>query len=333
MSYLFDPWGNPYLGPAGEWQQWWQDHAVELARDPLARRALRQGFVIVPHLVGLSSNDARRKVRRREWVTVQHGVFTPLVLPTDDSYLRRRRAHVLTATAAALRNPDHAISVRSGAIVHGLPTMHVPNRPELTAINDVRLGRRGPHVFGASVRPEDLTRWYGVPVLSVARTLVDLGRRDRRDAIMAADAALRESLVQPDELERALARAAGWPGVRQARAVLALADGRSESAAESITRLALIDDGFPHFEPQVQIPDRARGKSWRVDLLNEQARLIIEVDGLDKYRDDSVRKNEKVRETRLERLGYKVVRITWDDVVRHWPETAAEIRAELRART
>lgn len=331
MAYLLDPWGNPYPGPVGEWQQWWQEQAVELARDRVVgRRAVQQGFVVAPGPVGLTSNDSRRKVRRREWTAVQHGVFSPLRLPAEDSpFIRQRKLHVLASTASAMRNSDHAISGRSCAIVHGLPTMAVPERPELTAIKEVRLGRRGPHVFGAAVTPDDLTQWYGVPVLTVARTLVDLGRHNRRDAIMAADAALRERVVEPEDIERALARAAGWPGVRQTREVLALADGRAESAAESITRLALIDEGLPHFEPQVRIHDRARGTHWRVDLLNEAAGLIIEVDGLDKYRDDDVRKQEKLRETRLEKLGYEVIRVTWDDVVRHWRDTAAEIRAKL----
>jgi very-short-patch-repair endonuclease len=60
--------------------------------------------------------------------------------------------------------------------------------------------------------------------------------------------------------------------------------------------------------------------------------VIVEVDGLDKYRDDNVRKEEKIRETRLEKLGYCVIRVTWDDVVRHWVDTAALIRKKIRER-
>jgi very-short-patch-repair endonuclease len=140
---------------------------------------------------------------------------------------------------------------------------------------------------------------------------------------MAADAALRERLVTREAIDAVLAAAAGWPGVRQARTVLALADQRGESALESLTRLRLHDDGFPIPDLQVWI-----GKD-RVDMLFPEQRLILEIDGLAKYAGDALRR-EKLRETRLRRLGYRVERVTWDDIVNRWPATAAWLRQLLR---
>lgn len=236
---------------------------------------------------------------------------------------------MLTAAAASVLHPDQVISARSGAILHGLPTFTIPELSQLTERTPETLGRRrGGHVFGAAVRDRDIVGWYGLPVLSVARTVVDLARHDRFDGIMAADAALREGLVTEAQLEAALRQAIGWPGVRQARKIIEAADPRAESPAESITRLRLLDDGFPQPEPQVWIADPERGRSYRVDIKLKGTNLILEVDGLTKYTGDERRK-EKVRETRLEKLGNRVERILWDDVVKYWPATSRRLRSLL----
>jgi hypothetical protein len=159
-------------------------------------------------------------------------------------------------------------------------------------------------------------------VTSVARTLVDLARHDRRDAIMAVDAALREDLVTVAEIDLELTDAIGWPGVRQARAVLALADPRAESPLESITRLALHDDGFPCPEPQFWIG------ADRVDFYWPKYGFVLEADGREKYQDDA-NWEEKKREARLRahRDQVKSVdRVIWSDITRNWPATRARLR-------
>src|SRR4051794_9521520 len=117
--------------------------------------------------------------------------------------------------------------------------MLLPAVPELTGHGTWDGPRRGAHLYAATLDPAETTRWYGVPVETVGRTLGTLAPHRRRDAIMAADAALREELVDRAGIARALRTATGWPWVRQAREVLALADPLAESPLESITRLAL----------------------------------------------------------------------------------------------
>lgn len=213
--------------------------------------------------------------------------------------------------------------------MHGLPTFKVPDRPELTDSKSVGLGRRrnASHIYGATLPAQDRMWWFGCPATTIARTLVDLARHDRWDAIMAADAALHQSLVGRQAIARALAEAAGWPGVRQARAVLALASHTAESPLESLTRLRLHDDGFPAPDLQVWL-----GRD-RVDMLFRKQRLILEIDGLEKYEGEDARdalRQEKRREIRLRRLGYQVERVTWEDVVTNWPRTSAWLRRILR---
>src|SRR5581483_8306231 len=120
--------------------------------------------------------------------------------------------------AALLPRPGHSVSGRSGAVLHGLPVFALPRLPELTDRARNGLGRWATsHVHGATLGGDDVGEWFGAAVTRPARTLVALARHDRRDAIMAADAALREGLVSRAEIERSLAQAGGWPGVRQAR--------------------------------------------------------------------------------------------------------------------
>ena len=64
-------------------------------------------------------------------------------------------------------------------------------------------------------------------------------------------------------------------------------------------------------------------------MVFKEQRLILEIDGLKKYVDDALHV-EKLRETRLRRYGYRVERVTWNDVVRDWPATAAWLRRILR---
>lgn len=310
-------------GPAAEWHSWW---ALQ-SSGPLVRAGV--GFVLSPSelaAAGISLSHARTRVRRGDWLRAGYGFIAPIDISDGDTYLQDRRRHVLASSAGARRRPDHVISGRSAAIVRGLPTFRIPDRPELTESDSVGLGRRrnGSHVYGAALTPRDRTWWFGCPVTTVARTLVDLGRHDRWDAIMAADAALHEGLVDRTAIDRALNGAIGWPGVRQARAVLALADERAESPLESLTRLRLHDDGFPM--PDLQV--------WfggdRVDMVFEEQRLILEIDGLKKYDDRDARRSEKLRETRLRRYRYRVERVTWNDVVTNWPATAAWLRGLLR---
>lgn len=306
-------------GPVGEWQAWWTRQAE--------RGLGGSGFVMsAPEVAaaGVSRQTARTRTRRGEWARAGYGFVAPLDIADVRPYLVARRRHAVQAAAAARRRPGHVISGRSAAIIHGLPTFRVPLRPELTELEPVGLGRRrgASHVYGAALGSAEWTTWFGVPVTGVARTLVDLARHDRRDAIMAADAALREELTERKRMDDALVRAVGWPGVRQARAVLALTSELAESPLESLTRLVLHDGGFPAPELQVWIGE------YRVDMLLRAQRLVLEIDGLEKYTDAEARR-EKRRETRLRQMGYRVERITWEDVIHRWPQTSAWLRGIL----
>jgi very-short-patch-repair endonuclease len=180
------------------------------------------------------------------------------------------------------------------------------------------------HVYSAGLDAADVADWYGVPITTVPRTLADEARHSRRGGVIAIDAALREKLVTVEHLHTAVESAAGWPGVRRAREVVALADGRAESPLESITRLALHDSGFPPPMLQVTIGP------FRVDFYWPEFRLVLEADGEGKYVGEAGLR-EKRREHYLHKRGLRVERVMWRDVYADWTQTARRLESAMRA--
>lgn len=319
-----------FIGPIRTWQADWAARARELranAAGPLGEavdRALRQGFVLRRHQLracGVADTTVRRLVRRGTWTAPRRGIVALVAAGTATG-------PALAACAAAVCRPGHIISHRSAAVLHGLPLLDVPSTPELTAVVLTALGARsGTRVRGAGLGEGDVVPWFGLPTTSVARTIADLARLDRRAGIVAADAALRERLVSRADLTAAEQPCVRWPGVRAARDVAAWATPLAESPLESLTRLVVLDAGLPPPELQVRIVDPADGWSARVDMLWPEQRVVVEADGRLKYTDDKLWR-EKRRQHRLERLGYRVVRAIWADV---WGGAATDaLVAQLR---
>lgn len=302
-------------GPVAAWTRRWGD----LARsgDPVLKHAAANGFVLTVadlQRLGISRQFARTQITRRRWTVAGHGAVAAIPPPGQP-----RELHALACAAAVRRCPSAVVSGRSAAILHGLPTVAVPDKPELTLFGPAAGSGRtaATHRFAAALTSAEVTTWFGIPTTTAARTLVDLGRHGRFDAIMAVDAALRERRVA--HLEAALDRAGRWPGVRAAPAVLGLGSPLAESPLESVTRLRLHDAGFP--EPQLQVVIAG----FRVDFCWPCLRLILEADGRGKYEADALWR-EKRRETELRRAGFQVERVIWSDVTRGWGETAARLR-------
>jgi hypothetical protein len=184
-------------------------------------------------------------------------------------------------------------------------------------------------VRSAALPGNDISSWFGAPFTTVPRTVMDLARHDRAAGLVAADAALREGLVTRPALAAAVERCAGWPGARAAREMAALASPLAESPLESLTRLCLLDAGLPAPQLQISIVDPTDGWRCRVDLLWSEQRVVLEADGRIKYTHQELWR-EKRRQHRLERLGYRVVRAIWEDVMRYPDELVSRVWLYLR---
>jgi hypothetical protein len=331
------------VGPVLAWQGWWTALANRLRREAddsafgrAVRLALVQGFVLTPAQLrqcGVSDPAARRLIRRGQLRPCGRGTLTVAATPpaTIDGHAAHRREHALRCAGRALSRKGQVVATASATILHGLPIFAVPAAPELIAAWPTTSGRlAAAHVRVPALRPDEVADWFGVPLTTVARTVVDLARFDARSGLMAADAALHEGLLSAADLAQAIGRGAGLHGIRRARRVLQLASERIESPLESITHLALYDEGFPAPDLQVWVRG-ADGRRYRVDFLLPQHRLIIEADGKGKYADEDKLWDEKRREIALTRAGYRVVRVRWTDVVHNWPAVAGWLRELMAA--
>lgn len=222
-----------------------------------------------------------------------------------------RRMHLDIAVRDLRRHKgDCVLSYESGAIAFGLPTYRIPPKTRLTRPDGYRRTTGRTDVAVAQLPEGHVVRINDVPVTSMARTVIDIARdRPFLEALVTADAALRRGLRR-EELEAVLAQMPRWPGTVAAAEVVRWADGRSESAIESVVRARFILLGLPI--PQLQIWVEADG-GRRVDFLWEQVALVGEADGRVKYEGrDGVRVlwDEKQRRDAIEDER-AVIRFNW----------------------
>lgn len=240
------------------------------------------------------------------------------------------QAHLLAIRATLPELDERAIvSHVSAAIVHGLPVLRASigkvqvTRPDRPRGKSSRTTQR----LTGSLDQVDVTEVQGVRVTSLARTLVDLGRSQPLGwAVAAMDQALHEQRITKAEVNAALERLGPVRGTRQAQRMVLIAQPRSESVGESLSRVVFAEAGLPEAALQVRFRD-GQGDIGRVDFYWREQRVIGEFDGMAKYDElarpgedaRSVFRREKTREDRLRALGHVVVRWTWDELF-HTPE-------------
>ncbi|MGH8890305.1 MAG: DUF559 domain-containing protein, partial [Acidothermaceae bacterium] len=180
---------------------------------------------------------------------------------------------------------------------------------------------------------DDVTTVDGLPVTTAARTFVDLAAKHQRAALVAlGDAILRAGYATVAEIGVVVDRSRRRRGVRLARQLLDLLNGRAESPMESVIRLLLVDGGLPTPEVNVNVYDGYGDFLARADLLFRAARIIIEYEG-DHHRTDKGQFAHDVRRgSRLAVAGYLVLRFTADDVLRRPHYVVATVKAAFASR-
>jgi len=274
---------------------------------------------------GYAPAEIRRHLRCGLWVRLRRNVYAESA--TVDAARRDPvSSHVLDCEAAlrALQS-DTVVGDESAALIHGITLLEPPQEVSLTTERPPRSGSRempGVRVYSATV-PSSHRQWLrNLPLTTAARTLVDIARhRSFAEAVVAADFALHEGKVNPFEVTQVLEDCSTWPRIAKAVRVAEFADPACESPLESLSRVCFATEGLPAPQSQVWIA------GYRADFLWEEFRTIAEADGLSKYTEPEVLREEKRREDRLRELGFEVVRITWAQVRGNGPEVAARIRA------
>lgn len=195
--------------------------------------------------------------------------------------------------------------------------------------------RSGPGtVHRTYLPPVDVTVVDAIPVTTVARTLIDLAAvADPNVLEEALDDALRRGLVSLARLRWRLNELAsrGRPGIGVMRKLLDARDPTQavpDSVFERRVLRVLRRGGVPAPIPQYQIRDRGRLVAT-VDFAFPEVKLAIEADG---YRWHSGRirwDDDRTRRNQLTLLGWRVIHVTWTDLVRRPENVIEQIRLAL----
>jgi hypothetical protein len=270
----------------------------------------------------------------------------------EEGYLRRLLKGVyvaaqavdsieLRAQALRLVVPDGAVVTdRSAGWLHGAEMILAPNDHLAVPPVSVFVNRRGARLRNGItdsgqrfLRTADVTEVFGMSVTTPLRTACDLGRLLPPDGAFAAlDMMLRLGAFDRQQLWAETNRFRGMRGVVQLRAFVPLADARSESPGESVTRLRWIAEGIqPPPELQIEV-ERPNQWSYRVDLGVEELRFGVEYLGEEWHlRTPAQSARDERRRTWLEEeRGWLIEPVTKQNVFGHHRDIESIIASGIR---
>ena len=290
----------------------------------VARRAAEQNAVIATRQLracGLTSDAITVRTRRCALHRLYRGVYS--VVHPDALTLQGR----LTAAVLAC-GPGAVLSHHAAAAWWELVAWDGRD-PEVSVARD-----GGRKIDGIRVHrtrcldARDVWTRSAILITSPARTVLDvaarLPRRALRRMLRQAQA---EGRVSVGQLRDAHSRAAHHAG---ARALLALIDDGpvpTRSAAEDLLLDLVRDAGLP--VPEVNPLLTLTGSAIMPDLLWRAQRLVVEVDGARFHASAIAQREDARRQAMLEAHGYRVLRVTYEQLTRQPEQTIARIAHAL----
>jgi hypothetical protein len=274
------------------------------------------------HRAGLRRGAIDARVRRGWLHRVHHGVYAV-------GYGRLAPRGHLWAAVLACGGVDAAVlSHRTAAAAWDLRPLPSGKLDVTTMRRSVSTAKLRLHK-GQTLDPlDDVVRQPdGLPVTSVARTLVDLAgvltaqqlerTWHRAEILRRLDAAHVERLLASRRSRRA----------RNLRAALAtLACGAPEitrSALEERFLALVVDAGLPRPEVNAMVAGH------EVDFLWRRQRLVAEVDGAATHLTPTAFEEDRRRDAGLQVAGFKVVRFTWRQIAQDPRDVVETVRALL----
>lgn len=262
---------------------------------------------------------------RRLWTRVRHGVVIASATWFTLSPEQRHAALVHATALRMLGSSTTVFSHTSAAAVWGLPRVTAwPTHVEVTST--ARRVRSSGRIRRHALPLTGVDEQAGLPVTSLSRTLIDLGRTgDLADAVAATDFALHHAMCTRTDLINELASLdPGVPGRARAQLSVDLAHPGGTSVGESLSRVQMFRSNIPKPQLQVRVEDED-GLAGICDFGWEEQGVVGEFDGRKKYRvGDGVAKEEveqvlwreKQREDRIRARGRRVARWVWSDALR-----------------
>jgi hypothetical protein len=283
--------------------------------------AIREPFVGTSahwRAAGITVSQMRSLIRKGLLTQVRRGVYATKHA-MDIAAKDPAQAHALRVAAVRVAaGNDIVASHCSAALLHGLDLLKEAPGAVVTLTRPTAKRSRSRETAGvlfhaAELPNEHVTRRYGVPVTTVARTVVDLARTlTFMEGVVVADSALHAQMTTKAELARVIRSCGRWPQIEQARHVVAFSNGLAESVLESCARVTF--DKFGLEPPQLQVNIHGAAFIGRVDFCWVAHRTIAEADGLAKYTEKNDILVQFQRDRLLRDVGYKVVHFTWREL-------------------
>lgn len=314
---------------------WWSDRSMDTPNTappevpPISSTAQLRAL-------GWTTGSIRAALNARELERLRRGSYAP---PLPDATPKDAHRRLIQATLPDLP-PDTILSHGSAALVHGIPVRRAwllrvsVTRPDAGHWRDHGLVHR----FRAPLATDEVVLIDGVALTSLARTAVDLARTQPFVwGVIACDAAMRLGVTRL-ELQRIVELGRRRSGNVRARACVQFANGASESALESLSRVRMAEHGLPAPELQFEVK-LGRRVVARTDFAWPAFRLVGECDGRVKYEGlvpegetaGDVVERERDRQQLVELADWGVVRWGWDEAWKGWP-MASRIRGRMTLR-
>jgi very-short-patch-repair endonuclease len=279
-------------------------HDVERA---IAAIAAQQDDVITTaqlRAAGLGRGAVQHRLRSGWMQSVYRGVCVIGCAPPRPAQ-RMRAALLLAGDGAVLSHRTAAalwrLPVEAGADVEiTVPGRHIRDRPGLRV-------HRSHTLANADIRVRD-----GLPLTSPTRTLFDIAATAPADEVEAAfTEAIVRRLTSSREIHALAARCPEARGAARVLAMLAVEEehGYSRAKSERILRTLLK-------QARVPMPDfNVIVCGHRVDCRWAKQRLILELDGYGFHGNRASFESDRRRDQDLVAAGWRVIRITWRQLV------------------
>jgi very-short-patch-repair endonuclease/predicted transcriptional regulator of viral defense system len=231
------------------------------------------------------------------------------------------------AMAAVLSSgPGAVLSHRSAAELWNL-LAGSRRTMEVTDPGRSRRGRRGVIVHQTRrLAPEDVAAVEGIPVTSVARTLLDLAEVLPKHRLeQAMEQAERLALFDLIAIRELIDRSPGRRGANKLHTLLA------DAVLEPMSRREL-ERRFLRFCLKEKLPQpavNAVAAGYEVDCLWPEARLVVELDSREFHTTTAAFERDRERDAVLQVAGYRVIRVTWRRLKQEPEALAAQLRALL----
>lgn len=285
----------------------------------------QEGIVTAADLaeLGVGRGVVERLVRQGWLRRLYPGVYA-----VGHARLSRRGVWLAAVRACGARA---VLSHRDAAALHGIRRSG-RRRIDVTTPDRGRKGHPGIDVHRVRrLHADDVTVVAGIPVTTVARTIVDLGEVCRDDAVAKA---FHEAdvlrVLDIARVEAAMGRVTGRRSLRPLQALLATACDASDGGELARRFLALCRRaGLP--EPLVGAAIEVNGRTWEADFAWPAARLCVETDGWAVHGTRKAFERDPVRDADFLLAGWRVVRFTWRRVRDEPEEVVNTVRRLLSA--